>query len=138
MDNGPVESFGFSESDLEQMVTGYLQDRAWTVLEPGRLTPSSGERASWADPTLTNRLAAALARLNPTVPTSYLQQAQADLLRPQSADAVTENFRLHQAMTDGYSGVTYLDAEGIEYPKAAKKEELLALLEADLYDDEEE
>ena len=31
-----------------------------------------------------------------------------------------------------------LDAEGIEYPKAAKKEELLALLEADLYDDEEE
>lgn len=33
---------------------------------------------------------------------------------------------------------TKLDAEGIEYPKAAKKEELLALLEADLYDDEEE
>lgn len=31
-----------------------------------------------------------------------------------------------------------LDAEGIEYPKAAKKEGLLALLEADLYDDEEE
>lgn len=31
-----------------------------------------------------------------------------------------------------------LDAEGIEYHKAAKKEELLALLEADLYDDEEE
>lgn len=31
-----------------------------------------------------------------------------------------------------------LDADGIEYPKAAKKEELLALLEADLYDDEEE
>ena len=31
-----------------------------------------------------------------------------------------------------------LDAEGIEYPKSAKKEELLALLEADLYDDEEE
>lgn len=31
-----------------------------------------------------------------------------------------------------------LDAEGIEYPKAAKKDELLALLEADLYDDEEE
>ncbi len=31
-----------------------------------------------------------------------------------------------------------LDAEGIEYPKAAKKEELLTLLEADLYDDEEE
>lgn len=31
-----------------------------------------------------------------------------------------------------------LDAEGIEYPKSAKKDELLALLEADLYDDEEE
>lgn len=31
-----------------------------------------------------------------------------------------------------------LDAEGIEYQKSAKKEELLALLEADLYDDEEE
>ena len=114
MDNDQVESFGFSESDLEQMVTGYLQDRAWTLLEPGRLTPSSGERASWADPTLTNRLAAALARLNPTVPTSYLQQAQADLLRPQSADAVTENFRLHQAMTRGYRELSYVDSDGIE------------------------
>lgn len=31
-----------------------------------------------------------------------------------------------------------LDAEGIEYPKSAKKDELLALLDADLYDDEEE
>ena len=31
-----------------------------------------------------------------------------------------------------------LDAAGIEYPKAAKKEDLLALLDADLYDDEEE
>lgn len=31
-----------------------------------------------------------------------------------------------------------LDARGHRVPKAAKKEELLALLEADLYDDEEE
>ena len=31
-----------------------------------------------------------------------------------------------------------LDASGIEYPKSAKKDELIALLDADLYDDEEE
>ena len=114
MSHSDVGTFGFSESDLEAMVTGYLQDRAWTPLDSTRVTPTSGERADWADPTLTNRLAAALTRLNPTVPTHYLQQVQADLMRPRSADAVTENFRLHQAMTRGYRDLSYVDSDGIE------------------------
>ena len=56
----------------------------------------------------------ALIRLNPTVPTTYLQQAMADIVAPKSQDAITENCRIHGYLVDGYRGLSYTDTDGRE------------------------
>ena len=103
-----------SEAQWEDMTIDVLHELDWQLRRGEEIAPGSGERDSWRDPVIQSRVAAALIRLNPDVPQTYLQQAQAEILRPRSDNALVENYRLHQAMTDGYSGVTYLDAEGIE------------------------
>ncbi len=103
-----------NEAMWEETGLEVLADLGWTVLTGEDIAPYKQERESWADPIIQPRLAKALVRLNPTVPTTYLQQAQAEILRPRSADAITENFRLHQAMTAGYRELSYLDTDGVE------------------------
>ncbi|MBA3906069.1 MAG: type I restriction endonuclease subunit R, partial [Pseudonocardiales bacterium] len=41
-----------------------------------------------------------------------LKQALADIVAPRSQDAITENHRIHEWLTAGYHGVTYVDADG--------------------------
>lgn len=108
-----MAKFG-SEAQWEDLTLDTLGELGWPVLRGEEIAPGSGERESWSDPVIQSRVAAALTRLNPDVPQTYLQQAQAEILRPRSADALAENFRLHEAMTKGYTGVTYLDSSGIE------------------------
>jgi hypothetical protein len=48
------------------------------------------------------------------VPTQHLQQALADILAPKSQDAITENFRIHGYLVDGYRGLSYTDTDGRE------------------------
>ena len=43
-------------------------------------------------------------RLNPLVPAEYLEQALAEIVAPQSQDAIAENYRLHQILVHGYRG----------------------------------
>ena len=108
-----MAGFG-SEAQWEQLAVEALAESGWIPLRGEEIAPGSGQRASWSDPVIGSRVAAALTRLNPEVPQTYLQQAQAEILRPRSNDALAENFRLHEAMTKGYTGVTYLDSDGIE------------------------
>lgn len=103
-----------SEAEWEGLAVEALGDLGWRPLRGEDIAPGTGQRESWSDPVIQPRVAAALTRLNPDVPQTYLQQAQAEILRPRSADALAENFRLHEAMTKGYTGVTYLDANGTE------------------------
>src|SRR5699024_3094351 len=82
---------------------------------PGaELWPGAEERQSCQDSVLRGTLDRALKTLTPDVPGEYLQQAAAEVLAPQSQDAITENFRLHQILRDGYRGITYVDHDGRE------------------------
>jgi len=108
-----VARFG-SEAQWEDLTVEVLTELEWRPLRGEEIAPGSGERESWSDPVIQPRVAAALTRLNPEVPQTYLQQAQAEILRPRSNDALAENYRLHEVMTKGYTGVTYLDSSGIE------------------------
>ncbi|HYP61172.1 MAG TPA: hypothetical protein VEQ36_12150 [Thermomicrobiales bacterium] len=57
---------------------------------------------------------AAMRTLNPQVPEQYLQQALAEITTPRSNDAITENYRLHKAIVEGFRGITFIDPDGVE------------------------
>ena len=101
-----------SEADWEQLVLDELADLEWQPKHGKELAPGSKERESWADIVLHGTLSQKLRDLNPGVPEEYLQQAKAEVLAPQSQDALAENKRLHDILIRGYAGITYVDDEG--------------------------
>ncbi|HET8616382.1 MAG TPA: type I restriction endonuclease subunit R [Actinomycetales bacterium] len=105
---------GFSEDDWENLTLGQLDDLGWQRKAGRDIAPGSGERESWDELVIPSRAARALRALNPTVPAEYLSQALADVLRPTSHDAITENYRLHEVLVHGYRGISYLDPDGTE------------------------
>jgi len=100
------------EAAWEHWVLDELAEIEWQPLPGTTVAPGSGERDSWHDIVLRSTLDTSLRNLNPEVPDEYLQQAAAEVLTPQSQDAITENFRLHQILTQGYRGITYIDGDG--------------------------
>lgn len=109
-----VQIANFTEDAWEQLALEALAEHEWPTLPGTAIAPGAGERTTWDDPVIPSRLMAALTRLNPHVPTEYLQQAMTDILAPKSQDAMTENFRFHRWLVDGYRGVSYLDSDGQE------------------------
>lgn len=100
------------EAAVEAWALEILAEYEWDTGHGPEVAPGSGERESWHDIVLRGTLDTALRRINPDVPPEYLQQAAAEVLTPQSQDAITENFRLHKILTGGYRGITYIDADG--------------------------
>lgn len=103
-----------NEDAWEEYTLQALEEYEWATLRGADVAPGSGERESWHDIVLRGTLDNALRNLNPEVPHEYLQQAAAEVLTPQSQDAITENYRLHQILIGGYRGISYVDAEGRE------------------------
>ncbi len=108
-----MSSFG-SEADWESLAMEDLGELGWAPKAGKDIAPGSGERESWDSLVIPHRLREALGRLNPDVPAAYLEQAMAEILAVRSADAMTENHRLHGILTRGYTGLTYVDSEGVE------------------------
>lgn len=102
------------EDAWERLVTDQMGELDWRYTPGAEVAPGSGERESWQDIVLRGTLDLALKNLNPDVPAEYLRQAAAEVLTPRSQDAITENFRLHQILRDGYRGITYVDHDGRE------------------------
>ncbi len=103
-----------NESAWEQWILDQLARVEWEYRTGKEVAPGSGERESWHDIVLRGSAEAALRRLNPDVPEQYLQQAYAEVTTPQSQDAITENYRLHRILTEGYRGISYVDHDGRE------------------------
>ncbi len=103
---------GMNEADWEIWVQDTLAELDWEPLEGRAVALGSGQRESWHDVVLRGTLDTALRNLNPDVPAEYLRQAASEILTPQSQDAITENFRLHHVLRDGYRGVSYVDEHG--------------------------
>lgn len=105
----------FSEAEWESLALETLAAQEWLPLNGSDIAPGTElGRSSWDELVLPDRLLAAMRALNPEVPIEYLEQARAAILQPSSQDAITENFRLHQYLVDGYRGITYIDADGAE------------------------
>lgn len=101
-----------NEAAWEQWTLDTLAEFEWAPMHGSDIAPGSGERESWHDIVLSGTLSTALRNLNPDVPEEYLQQAAAEVLTPQSQDAITENYRIHRILLNGYRGITYVAADG--------------------------
>ena len=108
-----MKPFG-SEADWEHLALDELGELGWEPKTGKDIAPGSGERVSWDSLVIPHRLRDALLRLNPDVPPRYLDQAMAEILAVRSGDAVTENHRMHGILVGGYSGLSYVDDEGVQ------------------------
>ncbi|SFA84217.1 type I restriction enzyme, R subunit [Amycolatopsis marina] len=107
-------SGGFSEAALEEHALESLGELAWYVAEGKKIAPGSGERDSWDDLVLYGRLREAVARLNPLLPDSAVDEAVSIVTTPTSRDAKAENRQVHEYLTKGIRKVVYTDAFGVE------------------------
>ena len=106
---------GMSEEAWELAALERLAETdVWEPKAGHDIAPGSGLRDSWADPVIRPWVMDALIRLNPDVPPHHLQQALADILSTTSQDAITENHRMHGILIGGYSGLSYVDDEGVQ------------------------
>ncbi len=103
-----------SEADWENDALDTLAEPlGWRPLHGEQVAPGTGERDTWDDLLIRPRLLDALRLLNPGIPGEYLQQAVAEIAAPKSQDAITENYRIHQYLVNGYP-LSYIDTDGIE------------------------
>lgn len=110
-----VAQSGPSEAEWEAIALETLAEQEWQPLPGNAIAPGADlGRRSWTDLVLPARTLATMRHLNPGVPLEYLEQALAELMQPKSQDAITENYRTHQALTKGYRGISYIDADGVE------------------------
>ena len=114
-----------TEDAWEHLALDDLGELFWTVKHGKEIAPGASaavgpdghpvpERESWDELLIPTRLRTALRALNPDVPREYLDQALAAIVAPTSNDAIAENKRVHDFLTDGFRGISYIDAEGIE------------------------
>lgn len=105
----------FSEAEWESIALETLGRQEWLPLNGSQIgSGTENGRTSWDDLVLPNRMLARMRALNPDVPAEYIEQARAAILQPSSQDAITENYRLHEYLVNGYRGISYIDSDGIE------------------------
>ncbi len=104
------------EEDIELNALDELAAIGWDVrfgpdISGGGDDPSLQERTSFGEVILAGRLAAALARLNPSVDAVHLEEAALRLRKAESQSLIHENLRVHKLLTGGCP-VEHVDAAG--------------------------
>ena len=93
----------FTESEVESAALEWLEELGWTALHGPDIGPGApyAERPDFGATVLEGRLRAALARLNPELPGSAVDDAVRRLLRPQGAMLPARNRSFHRMLVDG-------------------------------------
>ena len=104
---------GLNESHVEAATLAWLEELGFTVkhgpdIAPGEL---AAERNDYGQVVLEARLRAALARLNPQLPTEALDDAFRKLTRPEGPTLEARNRAVHRLLIDGVT-VEYRHAQG--------------------------
>jgi type I restriction enzyme R subunit len=92
-----------AESGVEEVCLEYFADLGWQVLYGPDVAPGerAAERSSYRDILLEARLREAVHRLNPRLSAEDVSQMVATVRRPESADLMLENWRVHRLITQG-------------------------------------
>jgi type I restriction enzyme R subunit len=104
---------GMSEEQWEQFVMDELAELAWGPKTGKEIAPKA-ERESWSELIIPGRLRNAIARINPGLPLSAIEDAVKIVLSATSRDAAAENQRVHEFLTRGIRSVTVTDEYGAE------------------------
>ncbi|QNG19849.1 type I restriction endonuclease subunit R [Rhodococcus triatomae] len=104
----------FGEDDWEQLALDELGELGWRPVSGTQIAPGQGERESWAELVIPSRLSTALARLNPALPVTVLEDVVKEVTAARSSDACAENELAHRHLTEGVRTVSYLDERGAE------------------------
>jgi type I restriction enzyme, R subunit len=102
-----------SEAAIEELVLDQLRDLGYTVASDSAIGPDgkTPERESYADVVLTRRLAAAIEKLNPDIPSVVQRDALRKIVATEKPALVEENRRLHKMMVEGVD-VEYYGEDG--------------------------
>ncbi|WP_026923548.1 type I restriction endonuclease subunit R [Glycomyces arizonensis] len=101
-----------TEAQLESQCMARLSELGWSTTTGQAIAPGTGQRSDWAELFIPPRLHAALTRINPSLPSSSIDEAVSKILTPESADPLAENLRIHKLLTSGIQGIEYTDSEG--------------------------
>ena len=99
-----------TEADVEQAALGWLAAQGWRAAHGPDIAPAA-ERDDYGKVVLERRLRDALAVLNPSLPSSALEDAHRRLTSPQGATLEARNRAFHRMLVDGVE-IEYQDAEG--------------------------
>lgn len=112
-----------NEQQLEELCIGWFQEAGWEFVHGPDIAPEgvNSERADYRQVILRDRLLAALARINPHIPASALEQAIHTVQTISEPQAVVRNRSFHRLLL---SGVVVEFAEGDE-----KKSDLVHLVD---------
>lgn len=102
------------ESSWESLLLDELGELAWTPARGDQIAPGSGERTHWNDLVIPSRLRAAVARINPALPPSAIDEVVQTVITPTSREAIAENKRVHDFLVHGVR-VTYTDEAGASH-----------------------
>ena len=102
-----------TEADVEQAALDWLSGLGWLVAHGPDIAPGSpgAERDDYGEVVLERRLWDALAAINPSLPSSALDDACRRLTRPQGATLEARNRAFHRMLVNGVE-IEYRDAEG--------------------------
>ncbi len=94
---------GFTESDVEDAALERPEALGWRIARGPDLAPDSpgAERADCDGVVLERRLRGALARLNPDLPATTLEDAFRKLLRPDDAPTEARTRAMHRRLANG-------------------------------------
>ena len=92
-----------SEASVEDAALDWLFGLDWKIAHGPNISPDGAmaERADYSEVVLTSRLRSALARLNPDLPQSALDDAFRKLVRPAGATLESRNRAFHRMLVDG-------------------------------------
>ncbi|MEF2549611.1 type I restriction endonuclease [Aurantimonas sp. E1-2-R+4] len=102
-----------NEDMVEQAALGIFADLGYTYAPAAHIAPdgSAPERTAYSDVILTERLAAAVGRFNPSIPAEARADAVRQLFITETPSLVEENRRIHRLLTEGVD-VEFVVADG--------------------------
>ena len=94
---------GVAESVVEQAALAWFESLDWSIAHGPDIAPDApgAERIDYGEVVLGRRLRDALARLNPDLPASALDDAFRKLTRPEGATLEARNRAFHRMVVDG-------------------------------------
>src|SRR6266496_1116948 len=110
---GSDMSTDFTESIVEEAALSWFEELGYSVLHGAHIAPGEpyAERSSYGEVVLADRLRAALAKINPHIPTSALEEASRKVTRASSPSLLGNNRQFHKWIIDGID-VQYPAADG--------------------------